>query len=87
MSDQRRTRRGALPATLAPRGLADVEAAAYIGVGATLFREMVGDGRMPKPKMFNSRQVWDRLALDRAFDAMPDVDGGSEGNPCDIPLV
>lgn len=33
---------------------------------------MVADGRMPKPKRLNSRTVWDRKALDFAFDALPD---------------
>jgi hypothetical protein len=76
---ERRTRHGALPPTLAPRGLGDAEAAAYIGIGVTLFRAMVADGRMPKPKLINSRQVWDRRAIDRAFDALPDVDGNADG--------
>ncbi|WP_371877932.1 hypothetical protein [Shinella zoogloeoides] len=26
---------------------------------------------MPAPKRMNSRTVWDRLALDRAFDKLP----------------
>lgn len=48
----------------APRGLSREEAARYIGVGVTLFDEMVADGRMPKPKRANSRTLWDRFALD-----------------------
>ena len=32
------------------RGLSRVEAAEYIGVGASKFDAMVSDGRMPKPK-------------------------------------
>ena len=47
-----------------PRGLCRVEAAAYVGVSPTLFDEMVGDGRMPRPKRINARSVWDRLLLD-----------------------
>jgi hypothetical protein len=64
-----------LPASLPPRGLSRGEAAAYVGVSVTLFDEMVGDGRMPKPKRINTRTVWDLHQLDRAFDALPDVDG------------
>lgn len=56
-----------------PRGLARDEAARYVGVGVTLFDEMVADGRMPKPKRVNSRIVWDRLALDGAFTDLPDA--------------
>lgn len=56
-----------------PRGLAREEAARYIGVGVTLFDEMVADGRMPKPKAINSRIVWDRLAVDAAFSDLGDA--------------
>ena len=61
-----------LPLSLAPRGLSRVQAAEYIGVGATKFDEMVDDGRMPRPKRINGRIVWDRLKLDAAFDALDD---------------
>ena len=57
-----------LPPSLAPRGLSRVQAAEYIGVGATKFDEMVGDGRMPRPKRIDGRTVWDRIKLDEAFD-------------------
>jgi predicted DNA-binding transcriptional regulator AlpA len=54
-------------------------AATYIGVSPTLFDEMVNDGRMPKPKLINSRTVWDRFALDDAFAALPsDEDAGGK---------
>jgi predicted DNA-binding transcriptional regulator AlpA len=65
---------------LAPRGLSRVQAAAYVGVSPSLFYIMVKDGRMPGPKLINSRTVWDRFALDRAFEALPDRDSG---NPWD----
>jgi len=70
------------PPSLPPRGLSRVEAAQYIGVSPSLFDEMVRDGRMPKPKPINARKVWDRLRLDQAFEALPDVDG-SGVNPWD----
>lgn len=60
-----------------PRGLSREEAARYIGVGATLFDEMVEDGRMPKPKRIGKRVVWDRLKLDAAFS---DLDGEAREN-------
>ncbi len=59
-----------LPASLAPRGLSRVQSAAYVGVGPTLFDEMVEDGRMPQPKRANSKTIWDRLELDEAFVAL-----------------
>jgi predicted DNA-binding transcriptional regulator AlpA len=61
-----------LPPSLPPRGLSRQQAAAYIGVGATKFDEMVSDGRMPKPKRIDGRTVWDRLQLDEAFAALDD---------------
>lgn len=69
--------------TVQPRGLSRIQAAEYIGVGTTKFDEMVAEGRMPKPKRIGRRVIWDRYALDRAFEALPD-DGEAEGkNPWD----
>jgi predicted DNA-binding transcriptional regulator AlpA len=59
-----------LPPSLPPRGLSRVETAAYIGVSPSLFDEMVKDGRMPRPKRVNSRTIWDRHQVDRAFDVL-----------------
>ncbi|UVK41532.1 hypothetical protein LHFGNBLO_002712 [Mesorhizobium sp. AR10] len=59
-----------------PRGLSREEAARYVGVGPTLFDEMVADGRMPRPKLINSRTIWDRVTLDIAFTSLPDKDNG-----------
>jgi excisionase family DNA binding protein len=63
-----------------PRGLHRDEAAQYIGVGLTKFDQMVSDGRMPAPRRIDTRKVWDREALDMAFDALPSEE---PGNPCD----
>jgi predicted DNA-binding transcriptional regulator AlpA len=67
----KRARPDILPISCPPRGLSRPESAAYIGVSPTLFDEMVGDGRMPQPKVINSRVVWDRHQLDLAFEALP----------------
>lgn len=56
-----------------PRGLSREEAARYVGIGATLFDEMVADGRMPRPKRIGGRTVWDRIALDVHFTDLPDT--------------
>ncbi len=61
-----------------PRGLSRDDAAIYVGVGTTLFDEMVKDGRMPQPAppdRFNARVVWDRRKLDMALDALFETDG------------
>ncbi|MBC7907000.1 MAG: hypothetical protein H7Y60_09685 [Rhodospirillaceae bacterium] len=59
-----------LPPSLPPRGLSRVQAAAYIGVSASLFDQMVADGRMPKPTRISSRTIWDRRKVDAAFSAL-----------------
>lgn len=76
-------RQHVLPPSLAPRGLSRLEAAEYVGVGPTLFDEMVKDGRMPRPKPINSRTVWDLRAIDRAFDLLPG-DGDDAGGEWDV---
>lgn len=61
------------------RGLRRTEAAAFIGVSPTKFDEWVGKGIMPRPKRQDGVVVWDVLALDTAFDALPD-EGSSIGH-------
>lgn len=65
-------RRNVLPSSLPPRGLSREQAAAYVGVSASLFDEMVGDGRMPGPLSVNRRRIWDRHKIDEAFAALTD---------------
>jgi hypothetical protein len=60
---------------LVRRGLSRVEAAIYIGVGVTKFDALVTSGAMPKPKRIDGRRVWDIVALDFAFDRLPDESG------------
>jgi len=50
-----------------PRGLSRDEAARYIGIGPTLFDELVQAGRMPRPVRIGKRVIWDRLKIDAAF--------------------
>jgi predicted DNA-binding transcriptional regulator AlpA len=67
--------------SVAPRGLSRAHAAAYLGISASLFDEMVKDGRMPPPKRINSRVVWDVRRLDEAFDSLPEIDTGNPWDP------
>lgn len=60
-----------------PRGLSREEAARYVGVGTTLFDELVAEGAMPRPKRLHNRVVWDRVELDMAFSSAPQ-NGGSD---------
>ena len=53
------------------RGLNRVEAAQYIGIGASKFDALVIDGRMPPARQIDRRRVWDVNELDAAFDALP----------------
>ena len=60
----------ALPPSLPPRGLRRVEAAAYIGVSPSLFDQMIFEGAMPKPVRFKGRVIWDRHAIDLAWEEL-----------------
>jgi predicted DNA-binding transcriptional regulator AlpA len=51
-------------------GLCREAAAQYVGVSVGKFDQMTKDGRMPKPIRIDGRKVWDRCALDRAFDVL-----------------
>jgi hypothetical protein len=62
------------PASITPRCLNRARAAWYVGVGVTLFDEMIRDGRMPKPFKVNTRTLWDRYRLDDAIEALSDQD-------------
>lgn len=58
-----------------PRGLSRVRAAAYVGVSHAIWDRMVAAGDMPKPKRTYGRTIWDKRAVDKAFDLL---DGGSD---------
>jgi hypothetical protein len=57
-----------------PRGLSRVRAAGYIGVSLSLWDKMVLAREMPQPKRTHGRTIWDKVAVDRAFDVL---DGGT----------
>lgn len=70
-------RHDALPPNLPPRGLSREAAAQYVGVGSTKFDTLVEDGRMPKPIAIDGRKLWDRKALDKAFDELAGAEEGA----------
>jgi len=77
-------RAAVLPSSLPPRGLCREVAAAYIGVGATKFDQMVRDSSMPKPRIHGGRRLWDRSELDVAFSELPhDGENSENRNPWD----
>lgn len=64
-----------------PRGLRRPRAAFYLGVSPTKFDDWVTRGLMPEPKEEGGVVVWDRRALDDAFDALPDRAARPKKNP------
>ena len=63
-----------------PRGMRANRAAAYLDMSRSKFLELVEQGRLPKPKIIDGIRVWDRLAVDAAFNDFPDrSDGDSVG--------
>lgn len=61
-------------------GLDRIEAAAAVGISATLFDTMVLAGTMPQPRVINTRRVWDVDELRAAFKCLPkEGDGPRKG--------
>lgn len=55
------------------------EAAAFVGVGLSLFLLMVKDGRMPRPRRASGRRIWDADEVIDAFRCLPrDLPAGGE---------
>lgn len=66
-----------------PRGLSRIEAARYVGVSPSTFDKLVNSGAMPRPKRVGARKIYDRAALDAAFDLI-DPNLGDEDEPNDF---
>jgi len=60
------------------RGLSEAEAAGYLSLSSSYFRQIVLAGRMPRPRIIGTRRVWDIDELDDAFRAMPREGGETE---------
>ena len=66
-------------------GLGRVEAAAAVGISATTFDALVAAGRMPRPRVINSRRVWDVDELRAAFKCLPrDGESGEDDTWADV---
>jgi predicted DNA-binding transcriptional regulator AlpA len=63
------------------RGLNREQAAAYVGVSPSKFDELVKDHFMPPPVAIGARRLWDRHALDKAFDGL--ANGGERDTSWD----
>jgi predicted DNA-binding transcriptional regulator AlpA len=53
-----------------PRAMRADRAAAYLSMSRSSFLELVEEGRMPKPARIGGMVLWDRLALDIAFEEL-----------------
>lgn len=60
-----------LPDNLAPVAVNLDQAAALIGIGSSLFTQLVAAGQMPEPRPIASRLLWDVEEVVAAFRAIP----------------
>ena len=60
-----------LPPSLAPVGVSREQAAALIGISASLFDRLISEGKMPDARVLHSRLVWDVAEVIEAFRALP----------------
>lgn len=60
------------------RGLDENEAAVYLSLSPTFFRELVAAKLMPRPRVAGGRRIWDVEELDLAFKALPREGGEDE---------
>jgi hypothetical protein len=70
-------RRSVAPFLPVVLGLPEAEAAAAVGVSVGKFRELVQARRMPRPRMIDSRRIYDVDELRQAFKDLPH-DGAEE---------
>ena len=70
-----------------PRAMRADRAAAYLGLSRSKFLELVNEGRMPKGVSVDKVVVWDRLALDLAFEELKSAsDDDDRPNSLDVIL-
>ena len=69
----------ASPKGALPRRLSRRQAAAFVGISATMFDAMVADGRMPQAETDRRSTGVDRRRLDEAFDGCRLADHMADG--------
>lgn len=47
-----------------PRLMDRTTAAKYLGIGITMFDELMAEGIIPRPKKLRSKSLWDRIDLE-----------------------
>jgi predicted DNA-binding transcriptional regulator AlpA len=67
----RAQRNDILPLSLPPLGIGREQAAALIGISATMFDRCVEAGSMPSPRALGGRLLWDVSELTAAFRMIP----------------
>ena len=60
------------------RGLDENEAAVYLSLSPSFFRQLVEQKLMPRPRLAGGRRIWDVEELDLAFKALPREGGDTE---------
>jgi excisionase family DNA binding protein len=56
-----------------------MEAAGYLSLSASFFRQLVIANKMPRPRLIGARRVFDIEELDVAFRSMPREGGERKG--------
>jgi hypothetical protein len=59
-----------------PRAMKADRAAAYLDMSRSKFLDLVDRGKLPDSKILDGMRVWDRLALDAAFNDLPERGDG-----------
>lgn len=65
-----------------PRAMRAERAAAYLSISRSKFLELVEHGKLPKPVYIDGMVLWDRLALELAFEEM--ASDGERPNSFDV---
>lgn len=65
------------------RGFGAEDAATYLSLSPSYFRQLVGESKMPRPRIIGSRRVWDIDDLDAMFKALPREGGGEDESASD----
>ena len=66
-----------------PLAMRAEDAAAYLAMSPSKFRDMVADGRMPKPVQIDGMVSWRRVDLDNAFATLTERNPFDEPEGCD----